>query len=201
MSRYTGPKNRLSRREGLDLFGKGRKLRRADQIPGQHGPKGPSHGRASNYGVQLREKQKTKRIYAIIEKQFRGYFKTATKVRGKTGEVLLQLLESRLDNIVYRLGFAPSRAMSRQLVSHGHVLVNGKVLNIPSYQARTGDSISLDSKAAAIPHVITRLENNEILPPAWLERAGTIGKISHSPTRSEIDTPVSEQLIVEFYSR
>lgn len=199
MSHYTGPKNRLSRREGMDLFGKGRKLRRATQPPGQHGAKGT--GRPTNYGLQLREKQKTKRIYAIIEKQFRGYFETATKVRGKTGEVLLQLLESRLDNVVYRLGFVPTRAMARQLVSHGHILVNGKMLNIPSYQTRPGETVTLDAKAAAIPHVVSQLENNEVVLPAWLERAGITGKINHSPSRAEIDTPVSEQLIVEFYSR
>src|SRR3989344_818943 len=122
MSRYTGPKNRLSRRERFDLFGKGNKLRRSQVPPGQHGPKGFS--RLSDYGVQLREKQKTKRIYGTIEKQFKGYFEKAKKVRGKTGEHLLRLLETRLDNVVYRLSFVPTRAMARQLVSHGHVFVN-----------------------------------------------------------------------------
>jgi small subunit ribosomal protein S4 len=199
MSRYTGPKNRLSRREGLDLFGKGNKLRRAAVPPGQHGPKGAP--RLSNYGTQLREKQKTRRIYGIIEKQFRGYFETATKVRGKTGEVLLRLLETRLDNVVYRLGFVPTRAMGRQLVSHRHVQVNGHILNVPSYQVKTGDVITLGDKAVDIPHVKVMLESPKTNPPAWLTKQAANGKIERLPNRSDIDSPVNEQLIVEYYSR
>lgn len=199
MSHYVGPKNRLSRREGLDLFGKGNKLRRATVPPGQHGAKGAP--RLSGYGSQLREKQKTKRIYGIIESQFRGYFETATKVRGKTGEVLLRLLETRLDNVVYRMGMAPSRPMARQLVSHGHVLVNGHVLNIPSYQAKVGDTVSLDDKSQNIPHVRARLDDKDLVPPAWVSRVAANGRVDRLPARSEIDIPVNEQLIVEFYSR
>ncbi|HBC72268.1 MAG: 30S ribosomal protein S4 [Candidatus Amesbacteria bacterium GW2011_GWB1_47_19] len=199
MSRYTGPKNRLSRREGFDLFGKGNKLRRPTQPPGQHGAK--STRRPSDYGIQLREKQKTKRTYAIIERQFRGYFNKAKKVRGKTGEVLLRFLETRLDNVVYRLGFSPTRAMARQLVSHGHILVDGKRVTIPSYQARAGQTVALGPKAVAIPHIKAHLDTAEFNPPAWLKRKAVVGQIVHLPERAEIDSPVNEQLIVEFYSR
>ena len=141
------------------------------------------------------------RIYGTIEKQFRGYFEKAKKVPGKTGEVLLQLLETRLDNVVYRLGFTPTRFMARQLVSHGHILVDGKKLDIPSYQVKVGQLIALSEKALSIPQVKLRLENPEILPPAWLSRQAHVGKVSTLPNREAIDTPINEQLIVEFYSR
>jgi small subunit ribosomal protein S4 len=199
MSNYVGPKNRLSRREGLDLFSKGNKLRRASQPPGMHGAKGAP--RPTEYGTQLREKQKTKRLYGIIEGQFRKYFEIARRVRGKTGETLLVLLEMRLDNVVYRLGLAQTRSMARQLVSHRHVLINGKVVNIPSCQVKVGDVITLDDTAANIPHVKIRLEDSQIHSPAWLERLSGCGKIARLPQRSDIDVPVNEQLIVEFYSR
>lgn len=199
MAHYTGPKNRLSRREGMDLFGKGNKLRRATVPPGQHGPKGAK--RPSGYGLQLREKQKTRRFYGIMEKQFRKYFDTARKVQGATGEVLLRMLETRLDNTVYRMGFVPTRAMARQFVSHGHVMVNGKIVSIPSYQVRVGEQVTLDSKALAHPAVKARLENSEAILPQWLTREATTGKILSLPSRSDIDTPVNEQLIVEYYSR
>jgi len=199
MSRYTGPKNRLSRREGFDLFGKGNKLRRATVPPGQHGPKGSR--RSSDYGSQLREKQKTKRIYGIIEKQFQGYFEKARRVRGKTGEHLLRLLETRLDNVVYRLGFVPTRTMARQLVSHGHVQVDNAVVNIPSFQVKVNQEITLNPKALAIPVVLSRKNAPEINPPVWLSKVGLKGKIVSFPNRKEIDIPVNEQLIVEFYSR
>jgi small subunit ribosomal protein S4 len=199
MSHYTGPKNRLSRREGFDLFGKGNKLRRSQIPPGQHGAKGKR--RLSEYGEQLREKQKTKRIYGIIEMQFRGYFEKAKKVRGKTGEHLLRLLETRLDNVVYRLGFVPTRAMARQLVSHGHILVDGRVINFPSYQITIGEVVSLDDTASDIPQVKSRLGNSEISLPAWLKRSGPQGQVVNLPKREDIDSPINEQLIVEFYSR
>lgn len=197
--RYTGPKNRLSRREGFDLFGKGNKLRRATVPPGQHGPKGAK--RLSDYGLRLREKQKLKRIYGVNERQFQKYFAKATKVRGKTGEVLLQILETRLDNIVYRLGFTPTRTMARQLTSHGHVLVGDSPVSIPSYQVKVGDVVTLSPKSAKIPVVLSRLDNTEIHPPAWLERQAAAGIVLSLPKRSQIDAPVDEQLIVEFYSR
>lgn len=199
MARYTGPKNRLSRREGFDLFGKGNKLRRAQVPPGVHGPKGSR--RPSDFGTQLREKQKTKRIYGIIEQQFRGYFNKARRVQGKTGELLLRLLETRLDNVVYRLGFVPTRTMARQLVSHGHIRVNDKVVNIPSYQVKNGQEISLGNLAITIPAVKSRLDNSEVQPPVWLSKQGSKGKVLAFPNRSDIDSPVNEQLIVEFYSR
>jgi small subunit ribosomal protein S4 len=203
MGRLTGPKNRLSRREGIDLFGKGNKLRRADQVPGQHGPKGGSRGpkRLSGFGVQLREKQKTKRMYGIMEKQFRKYFEKAAKSRGSTGEILLQLLEVRLDNAVYRLGLVPTRNMARQIVGHGHVRVNGQKVTIPSYQVRVGDEVTLLDSALNMPVVKARLENKDLPIPGWLTREGAAGKIVSLPLRPEIDSPVSEQLIVEYYSR
>lgn len=199
MAKYTGPKNRLSRREGLDLFGRGNKLRRATVPPGQHGPKGTR--RPSEYGIQLREKQKVKRIYAIMEKQFRTYFERAAKFRGSTGEKLLVLLETRLDNVVYRLGFVPTRAMARQLVSHRHVLVNGQVANIPSFQVKVGDTISLGPKAQGMPIVLGRLSEENLSTPVWLTRQATVGKVVGLPTRADIDSPITEQLIVEYYSR
>ena len=199
MSRYTGPKNRLSRREGFDLFGKGTKLRRATVPPGQHGPKGAK--RLSDYGVRLREKQKLKRLYGVNERQFQKYFAKATKVRGKTGEVLIQILESRLGNVVYRLGLVPTRTMARQLVSHGHVLISDSKVSIPSYQVKVGDVVTLSPKSAKIPTVASRLDNSEIHPPVWLERQAAAGKVLSLPQRSQIDSPVDEQLIVEFYSR
>jgi len=198
MSRYTGPKNRLSRREGVDLFGKGNKLRRATVPPGMHGGKGAR--RLSGFGLQLREKQKTRRIYGIIEKQFRKYFETARKVRGSTGEVLLRLLETRLDNVVYRLGLASSRPMARQIVGHGHVLVNNCPVSIPSYQVKIGDTITLDTKIMENPVVKSLLDNSEVHLPAWLSRQAAVGKVSSLPKREEIEGPISEQLIVEYYS-
>lgn len=199
MSRNTGPKNRLSRREGLDLFGKAGKLRRATVPPGQHGPKGAK--RISGFGTQLREKQKTRRIFDIMERQFRRYFEKARKVPGATGEVLLQLLETRLDNVVYRLGFTATRSQARQLTSHGHVVVNGRKVNIPSYQVRPGDTITLDDRSLQNPHVKVRLdEANQIQPPAWISRQASMGKIDRLPKREDISLPVTEQLIVEYYS-
>ncbi len=199
MARYTGPKNRLSRREGQDLFGKGNKLRRANQPPGQHGPKGTR--RQSDYGVQLREKQKTRRIYGIMERQFHKYFEKAAKYRGSTGSRLLQLLELRLDNVVYRLGFASTRAMARQLVAHGHVLVDGQVVTIPSYQTKIDQTVTLDTKAQKMPVIAARLEDKELPTPAWLVRQAAVGKIASLPSREDVDGNINEQLIVEFYSR
>lgn len=142
-----------------------------------------------------------RRMYGIIEKQFVGYFKKAKKVRGKTGEHLFQLLETRLDNVVYRLGLASTRAMARQIVSHGHVLVNDQKVTIPSFQTSAGEVISLDKKLSSSAALQSRLDSLEIKPPAWLKRTGTVGQIVSLPKRDEIDSPVNEQLIVEFYSR
>jgi small subunit ribosomal protein S4 len=200
MARYTGPKDRLSRREGLDLFGKGAKLTRLSVPPGVHGPKGKTR-QPSQYGRQLREKQKVRRIYGIMERQFRKYVNQASKSRGNTGEQLLTLLERRLDNVIYRLGFAPTRMMSRQLVSHRHVLVNGAKVNIPSYQVKKGDVIILSSKAQEMPAVKKLLANKDLNVPKWLKRKGAAGKVSDNPKREDIIEPISEQDIVEFYSR
>ncbi len=200
MAKYNGPKDRLSRREGIDLFGKGAKLTRLNVLPGVHGPKGAPR-KQSQYGKQLREKQKVKRIYGVLEKQFRIYVEKALKSKGNTGEALLILLEKRLDNVVYKLGFAESRPMARQLVSHRHVLVNGKKLNIPSYSVRLGDVVSLTPKILENLNIqkTVNIEDHEL--PAWLERKATIGKVSTEPKRSDITEIVSEQDIVEFYSR
>jgi small subunit ribosomal protein S4 len=200
MGKYNGPKDRLSRREGVDLFGAGAKLTRLNILPGVHGPKGIIK-KQSQYGKQLREKQKVKRIYGLMEKQFRILVEKALKSKGNTGEALLILLERRLDNVVYKLGFAESRPMARQLVSHRHVLVNGKKLNIPSYHTEAGDVISLTSKILENTNVkkVVNIEDYQV--PSWLERKSTIGKVSSDPKRSDITEIVSEQDIVEFYSR
>lgn len=199
MARYTGPKDRLSRREGFDLFAKGTKLTRLTVPPGVHGPRGTR--RISQYGRQLREKQKVKRLYGVLEKQFRRYVNAALKSKGNTGETLLSLLERRLDNVVYRLGFANTRPLARQLVSHRHVLVNGKKVNIPSYQVRTGETISLSGVSMEIPAVKKLLAEKEIKVPKWLIRRAAVGKVKRNPKRDDIVDPISEQDIVEFYSR
>lgn len=197
--RYTGPKDRLSRREAFDLFGAGTKITRLQVPPGVHGPKG-TRG-SSQYGRQLREKQKVKRMYGIMEKQFVIYMTEAFKSKGNTGEALLVKLERRLDNIVYRLGFAPSRPAGRQLVSHRHVLVNAKKVNIPSFQVSVGDTISLDGKGLAMPDVKKTLENKEFTVVSWLNRKAAAGNVTRMPKREDIPEVVSEQDIVEFYSR
>jgi small subunit ribosomal protein S4 len=199
MARYTGPKDRQSRREGFDLYGKGAKLTRLNVPPGQHGPKGTR--RQSQYGKQLREKQKVRKIYGLMEKQFRKYVEQALKSRGNTGEALLILLERRLDNVVYRLGFAPTRPAARQMVSHKQVLVDGKKVNIPSYQAKKGETVSLTKTSMEIPAVQRLLEIKELKVPDWLERKAAAGKVKRMPTREDIVEPISEQDIVEFYSR
>lgn len=206
MARYTGPKNRLSRRENIDLGlktagtnGHARLLRRLNVPPGQHGAKG--RRKISSYGLQLREKQRAKTMYGVMERQFRRYFSQAIKKRGATGEVLLQLLETRLDNVVYRLGFAPTRAAARQLVSHGHVRINTKKVQIPSYQVSEDAIVSLKEKSMEMPVVKELLANKEPLIPAWLSRQGPVGKVIGLPKRQDIDVLLNEQLIVEFYSR
>lgn len=200
MARYTGPKDRLSRREGFDLFGKGDKLTRLNLPPGVHGPKGPSRGQ-SQYGRQLREKQKVKRMYGIMEGQFARYVEVALKSKGNTGETLLSALERRLDNVIYRLGFAPTRQSARQIVSHRHVMVNGKKLNIASYDVKIGDVVALSSKASEIPEVKKTMGIADLLIPSWIEKKGGAGKVIREPKRTDVPEPISEQDIVEFYSR
>ncbi|KKR44973.1 MAG: 30S ribosomal protein S4 [Microgenomates group bacterium GW2011_GWC1_41_20] len=199
MAKYVGPKDRLSRREAFDIFSSGAKLTRLNVPPGVHGPKG-TRG-SSQYGKQLREKQKVKRIYGILEKQFRRYVEEAFKSKGNTGEALLVSLERRLDNVVYRLGFTSSRPAARQVVSHRHVIVNGNKVNIPSFSMKLGDVVTLDSKASNIPEIKKVLELKDVKIPSWLERKALVGKVSSLPKREDIVEPISEQDIVEFYSR
>lgn len=206
MARYTGPKNRLARREGIDLGYKtiGSKahaslLRRLNVIPGQHGRKGKK--KLSSYGEQLREKQKAKRIYGVLEKQFRNYFLKALKFKGHTGEALFTQLERRLDNICYRIALTPTRASARQIISHGHVLVNNEKVTIPSYQVKVNDVITLKPKGMEIPAIKKLLEEKNPHLPDWLERKGAAGRVAKLPTRESIDADVNEQLIVEYYSR
>ena len=199
MAKYIGPKDRLSRREAFDIFSAGTKLTRLNVPPGVHGPKGLTS--SSQYGKQLREKQKVKRIYGVLEKQFRKYVEEASKTRGNTGEALLISLERRLDNVVYRLGFAPSRPSARQMVSHGHILVNGKKLNIPSCNLKVGDTITIDQKAINIPEIKKITEQKDIKWPSWLERKAIVGKVAALPKREDIIEPISDQDIVEYYSR
>jgi len=206
MARYTGPKNRLARREGLDLGLKtigshahAGLLRRLGIPPGQHGPKGKR--KISSYGQQLREKQKVKHMYGLLEKQFRVVFGRAKKFKGNTGDKLIQFLEQRLDNVIYRLGFAPTRPSARQLVSHRHVLVNGEILSIPSAIVNVGDVITLDVKGAEIPSIKKMIEDKSIQPPTWLERKGPAGKVVRVPERTDVSEDITEQFIIEFYSR
>lgn len=200
MARYTGPKRRLSRREGLALFAKDIKAmeRKGAVPPGQHGAR--LRRRISAYGLQLREKQKMKRFYGILEKQFKNYFDKASKVKGATGLALMELLETRLDNVVYRLGFALSRAQARQLVSHGHTSVDGQKVNRPSFPVQVGQTIALSSKLVDNTQVKKSLENVDTLP-GWLERKATLGKVLRLPEREEMEQLINEQLIVEYYSR
>lgn len=201
MARYTGPKHRLARREGANIFDKGSSSlsRRLAIPPGVHGPRRKS--KHSDYSLQLREKQKAKRIYGILERQFRRYFQAASRIRGKTGEALLQALERRLDNVVYRLGLAPSRAMARQLVSHGHVSVDGRKVTAPSYALGPKQVVTLLPKALEIPAVKKLLEAAESKIPPYLERKVSVGRMIKIPSREEIPTDVNEQLIIEYYSR
>ena len=208
MARYTGADCRLCRREGIKLFLKGDRcysdkcgVERRPYPPGQAGKKRP---RDSEYRVQLREKQRTKRMYGLLEKQFRTYYELANRQPGITGENLLRLLESRLDNAVYRLGFAKSRDEARQVVRHGHITVNGRRVDIPSYRVRPGDAIAVGPKSKDLLVIKTALIASEkIEVPGWLEVdiEKLQGKVLSLPTREQIDAPVREQLIVELYSK
>ncbi len=200
MARYTGPMVKLSRREGVALTDKCQKyLDRRPYPPGEHGR---GRIRQSEYLLQLREKQKTRRFYGVLEKQFRGYYKKASRQPGITGENLLRMLEQRLDNVVYRLGFAATRRQARQLVGHGHFRVNGKKVDIPSYQVRPDDVITVKPGSSAEPIIRSATELVASVAP-WLQADydALNGKVLKVPERTEIDTPVSEQLIVEYYSK
>lgn len=206
MARYIGPKCKLSRREGTDLFLKSgvRALDskcKLETVPGVHGAR---RGRLSDYGVQLREKQKVRRIYGVLEKQFRNYYSEAARIKGATGENLLQLLERRLDNVVYRMGFGVTRAESRQLVSHKAILVNGQSVNIPSYQVKAGDVISVREKSANQLRIKNALDVAATRAPvAWVEvdSKKLEGKFNSVPERSDLSQDINENLIVELYSK
>ena len=203
MARYTGPKTKISRRFGVAIFGPSKALERKNYGPGMHGPKG-SRRKQSEYAVALAEKQKLRYQYGILERQFRRYFSIALSRRGVTGETLLQLLETRLDNVVYRLGFANSRSAARQMVSHGHVQVNGRKVNISSFNVKAGDTITVKEKPQSRRLAAKNLELTQITPvPDWLvvDKEQFSGKVSRIPTREEIAPIVNEQLIVELYSR
>ena len=206
MARYLGPKLKLSRREGTDLFLKSG-VRAIDTkckietIPGQHGAR---RGRLSDYGVQLREKQKVRRMYGVLEKQFSNYYKEAARLKGNTGENLLQLLETRLDNVVYRMGYASTRAEARQLVSHKAIVVNGVVVNIPSFTVKAEDVVSVREKSKTQARIIAALDlADQREKPLWVEvdNKKLEGTFKRVPDRADLSAEINEQLIVELYSK
>lgn len=206
MARYLGPKLKLSRREGTDLFLKSG-VRAIDSkcnlttAPGQHGAR---RGRLSDYGIQLREKQKVRRMYGVLEKQFRNYYKDAARIKGNTGENLLQLLESRLDNVVYRMGLASTRAEARQLVSHKAILVNGRVVNVPSFTVLPEQVVAVREKAKKQARIAAALElSGQREKPTWVEvdSSKLEGVFKRLPERSDLSADINEQLIVELYSK
>jgi small subunit ribosomal protein S4 len=209
MGRYIDASCRLCRRERQKLFLKGTKcftekcpVERRGYPPGQHGQS--RRQKISEYGVQLREKQKIRRMYGLMENQFRNYFEKALRQTGRTGEMLVKLLESRLDNVVYRLGFAPSRKAGRQLIGHGHLLVNNKVVNIPSFMVRPGDVIQIREKSKKLDIIhssLKRMKDNMLPPWLSLDKAGLTGTFLNVPERADIPLAANEQLIVELYSK
>lgn len=200
MSRYTGPAYKKSRRLGFSTLESGKELARKPYAPGQHG--NDRRRKLNEYGIQLQEKQKVRTMYGLNEKQFKKVFERASKMSGIAGENLLMLLESRIDNMVYRLGFARTRRGARQLVNHGHVLVNGKKVNIPSYTLKVGDVISIKETSLTHPAILDALEAISSTP-AWVEvdKKKLSGKFVRLPERSELNSEINEQLIVEFYNR
>ena len=206
MARYIGPTCKLARREGADLSLKSpaRALDskcKLEQKPGQHGAS--RKGKLSDYATQLREKQKVKRIYGLLERQFRNYYKKASNKKGNTGENLLQLLELRLDNVIYRLGLAKTRRMARQIIVHGHILVNGKKVDIPSYSVKVGDVITLRERSREQAAFKALREGTGVVTPKWLtfDAQNLTGTVAAMPAREDIDCPIEEHLIVELYSR
>ena len=200
MARYTGPAYKKSRRLGFSTLENGKELAKRPYAPGQHGQ--DRRKKLSEYGIQMQEKQKVRILYGLNEKQFRKTFERASKMKGIAGENLLVLLESRLDNMVYRLGMARTRRSARQIVNHGHILVNGKKVDIPSYTTKVGDIISVKENSKNHPAIIDSLEQNRTVP-AFLEmdKKNLTGKYLRTPERSELNPEVNEQLIVEFYNR
>ncbi len=202
MARYRGPKSKIARKFGDPIFGTDKYLEKKNYPPGQHG-NSRRRKKVSEYGTQLKEKQKAKYTYGVLEKQFRNLFDKASSSKGVTGEVLLQLLESRLDNIVYRLGIAPTRAAARQLVTHKHITVNGNVVNIPSSFVKAGDIVGVREKSKSLEAVVDSLASKRYLSFSWLEWDDTqmVGKFMNVPERSDIPEDIKEQLIVELYSK
>ncbi|MGJ3233808.1 30S ribosomal protein S4 [Marivirga sp.] len=201
MARYKGPKSKIARRFNEPIFGASKALSKKAYPPGQHGR--GRRRKQSEYAVQLMEKQKAKYTYGVLEKQFANLFDKASRKKGITGEVLLQLLESRLDNVVFRLGIAPTRRAARQLVGHKHVLVNGEILNIPSYQVKEGDVIGVREKSKSLEAVTDSLSSNTVSKYSWLEfdKSSMSGKFVNTPQREDIPENINEQLIVELYSK
>ncbi len=202
MARYRGPKSKIARKFGDPIFGTDKYLEKKNYPPGQHG-NSRRRKKVSEYGTQLKEKQKAKYTYGVLEKQFRNLFDRASSSKGVTGEVLLQLLESRLDNVVYRLGIAPTRAGARQLVTHKHVTVNGEVVNIPSSFVKPGDIVGVREKSKSLEAVVESLASKRYLSSSWLEwdDSQMVGKFMNVPERSDIPEDIKEQLIVELYSK
>lgn len=201
MARYTGPKTKIARKFGEPIFGEDKVLARRNFPPGQHGQN--KRRKTSEYGVQLREKQKAKYTYGVLERQFHNLFERATRIKGITGVILLQLLESRLDNVVYRLGIAPTRAAARQIVLHKHITVNGKVVNIPSYQVVPGDIVAVREKSKSLEVIADALAGFNHSKYPWIEWDESVkgGKFLHLPEREDIPENIKEQLIVELYSK
>ena len=201
MARYTGPKSKIARKFGEAIYGPDKVLSKKNYPPGQHGVN--KRRKTSEYGIQLREKQKAKYTYGVLEKQFRNLFEKASRKKGITGEVLLQLLEARLDNVVFRLGIAPTRAAARQLVLHRHIVVNGKVVNIASYSVKPGELIGVREKSKSLEVIADSLAGFNHSKYAWLEwdEATKSGKLLHLPERADIPENIKEQAIVELYSK
>ena len=201
MARYTGPKTRIALKFGEGIFGPDKVLSKKNYPPGQHGAN--KRRKTSEYGIQLREKQKAKYTYGVLEKQFRNLFEKASRTKGIKGEVLLQLLEARLDNVVYRLGMAPTRAAARQLVSHKHIIVDGKVVNIPSFSVKPGQIVGVREKAKSLEVIADALSGFNHSKYPWIEwdEASKSGKFLHLPERADIPENIKEQLIVELYSK
>ncbi len=202
MARYRGPRTKIARKFSDPIFGTDKSFEKKNYPPGMHG-NNKRRRKASEYGIQLKEKQKAKYTYGILEKQFRNMFDKASRSKGVTGEVLLQLLESRLDNVVYRLGFSPTRAGARQLVTHRHITVNGEIVNIPSYTLKPGDLVGVRERSKSLEVITDSLSTARYSSSSWLEfdEATMTGKFLNRPEREEIPENIKEQLIVELYSK